>query len=409
MPHSVAAISSLVARATQRQVRLEPTEVSPAGAAGGNPTASVEPVEATRRALAEPLDFPPLAQGTVPGDHVAIAVDPDVPCAAEIVRGAIDACLSAGVERDAISVVAAPSRFGRLLRGRLEDLVGGVQIMIHDPTDPYDLCPVGTTERNEPLLINRTLYDADVLLPIGCARLSDRGVYGSLYPRFSDVDSIRRYREPAQRERRLRQGTARHESDEAGWLVGAPLVIQVVPGCDGAVASVLAGEPTAVARRAQELCRQRWSFRAPRRASLVVATVGGDAQAHRWDDIGRAVAAADPLLEDGGAVAICCEFKSRPGKSLNRLMGCTDLAAAEQKLLHERASDSWPAWHLAQALQRGPVYLLSRMDPETVEELGVAPIADLDELARLASRHESCIVLDDAQFAVAEVAGEDGV
>ena len=41
-----------------------------------------------------------------------------------------------------------------------------------------------------------------------------------------------------------------------------------------------------------------------------------------------------------------------------------------------------------------------------MEDMGLAPIADIDELARLAGRHESCIVLDDSQHVVATVAGE---
>ena len=48
------------------------------------------PLTAEPVALAEPLEFPPLAAGIVPGDRVAIAVDEDVPCVAEIVRGAVE-------------------------------------------------------------------------------------------------------------------------------------------------------------------------------------------------------------------------------------------------------------------------------------------------------------------------------
>jgi hypothetical protein len=61
------------------------------------------------------------------------------------------------------------------------------------------------------------------------------------------------------------------------------------------------------------------------------------------------------------------------------------------------------AWHAARALQRGPVYFLSRLDDETVEDLGFAPVESVDELARLAGRHESCIVIDDSQHAVVAV------
>ena len=101
------------------------------------------------------------------------------------------------------------------------------------------------------------------------------------------------------------------------------------------------------------------------------------------------------------------ELDEPPGQSLGRLIGSSDLAAARRRISHEHSDDSWPAWQLARALQRGPVYFLSQLDADTVEEMGLAPVADVDELVRLASRHESCIVLDDAQHAVATVDGED--
>ena len=59
------------------------------------------------------------------------------------------------------------------------------------------------------------------------------------------------------------------------------------------------------------------------------------------------------------------------------------------------------------ALQRGPVYFLSQLDAETVEDMGLAPMADVAELTRLASRHDSVIVLPDSQHAVVTVEVED--
>jgi hypothetical protein len=49
------------------------------------------------------------------------------------------------------------------------------------------------------------------------------------------------------------------------------------------------------------------------------------------------------------------------------------------------------------------VYFLSRLDSETVEDLGFAPVDSVDDLARLAGRHESCVVIDDSQHAVIAV------
>ena len=67
----------------------------------------LDPAEATIAALAEPIEYPPLAAGIVPGDRVTIALDETTPCAAAIVRGAIKSLERAGVESDAITVVAS--------------------------------------------------------------------------------------------------------------------------------------------------------------------------------------------------------------------------------------------------------------------------------------------------------------
>jgi hypothetical protein len=160
-------------------------------------------------------------------------------------------------------------------------------------------------------------------------------------------------------------------------------------------------------KRAQQLCREKWAFTSERRASLVIATVTGQAQAQTWNNVGRALAAAERLVTEDGAVAICSNLDQPPGESLGRLIGTTDLAGTERRLLRDHAEDSWTAWQLARALQRGPVYFLSQLDDDTVEDMGLAPIADVAELTRLASHHETIIVLPDSQHAVATVEGED--
>ena len=112
-------------------------------------------------------------------------------------------------------------------------------------------------------------------------------------------------------------------------------------------------------------------------------------------------------MAEGGAVAICSNLDEPPGESLSRLIGSEDLERTERRLLQDHADDSWAAWQLARALQHGPVYFLSQLDAETVEDLGLAPVADVHELARLASRHESVTVIENAQHAIPTVHGEE--
>jgi nickel-dependent lactate racemase len=380
---------------------------------GARPTAIAPSVDATAavfRALKAPLNFPSLADGTVPGDRLAIAVDETVPCLPGIVRGTIDAALVAGVEPDAISVVAINVATLDAIRAELKHGASdGIQFVVHDPDDEANLCFAGAILKGERLLVNRTIVEADIVLPIGCARLpenADGGIFSSLFPRFSDADTIAKFRTPARVETEKGQAAARRRIEEAGWLLGVPMAIEVVPGGGGSVADVVAGEPRAVAAHCEAKCRERWLYRADRRASLVIASVTGSAGEQNWSNIGRALAVTDALVEVGGAVAICSDLDTAPGPSLGCLLDNSDWESFEREARNEHEVDSWPAWQLARALQRGPVYFLSQLPEDVVEEMGLAPITDFDQLARLARHHESCLVLDDSQYAVATVADD---
>jgi hypothetical protein len=138
----------------------------------------------------------------------------------------------------------------------------------------------------------------------------------------------------------------------------------------------------------------------------MIATVTGGREAQNWTTVGRALATAEHLVADGGAVAICSNLCEPLGRSLERLIGNPDLAAAERKISLDHHVDSWPAWQLARALQRGPVYFLSQLHADTVEDLGLAPVQNVDELLRLVARHESFAVVQDPQNAVVTVAAQ---
>jgi hypothetical protein len=138
---------------------------------------------------------------------------------------------------------------------------------------------------------------------------------------------------------------------------------------------------------------------------LVIATIAGGTEAQTWANVARALAAAESILEEnGGAVAICSNLSEPTGRSLGRLISSPDLDTAARKIYHDHDVDSWTALHLIRALQRGPVYFMSQLDSETVEEMGLAPVESVDELVRLASRAESFAVIEDAQHTMVRVA-----
>jgi hypothetical protein len=143
-----------------------------------------------------------------------------------------------------------------------------------------------------------------------------------------------------------------------------------------------------------------WHRTVPRQASLVVASIEGGPSAQTWHNVGRALAVAEPLVDDGGAIALCCDVSEAFGPAMQHLAGARSRRDAVREIQRHKPDDAMPALELAKALERVRVYLLSGLDEDRVEELEVAAVANGEELNRLARRHPSCILLCDAPHAV---------
>jgi hypothetical protein len=107
-----------------------------------------------------------------------------------------------------------------------------------------------------------------------------------------------------------------------------------------------------------------------------------------------------------GAIALCTELEAAPGPSLMRLAEARDLEAALAEINHDQSFDSAAAAQLGRALQKGPVYLLSGLDDEIIEQLGMAPVSGAEQIVRLVRRTQSCLVVAGAQYGVPVIGDE---
>jgi nickel-dependent lactate racemase len=386
------------------------TAVTVCHAPRGKPLEDVE--QAVGRALAEPLEFPPLAQAVLPGDKVVLALDSCVPQAGRIVAETVQSLVRAGVDpRDIVLLRAradvdsnAPDPLSALPEA-LRCVVGS---RVHDPANRDALCYLAAAADARPIYVNRAIHDAEVVISIGVLRLAGSlgyyGVNSALFPAFSDAQSFERYHstqaaEEARRNRLWRQ------ADEVGWLLGLQFTIQVVPGAGGEILHVVAGDLDAVSREGGRLCEAAWSFSVRERASLVLAAIAGDAPEQTWENVARALAAAEHVLDDDGAIVVCSDLAEPPGPALQCLAGADDPGGALRQIARRRLPDALEAVQLARSLARGKVYLVSRLDDETVEALGILPL-EARGVARLAGRYPSCVVLTNAQYAQAHPADE---
>jgi nickel-dependent lactate racemase len=364
---------------------------------------------AVAQALASPLDYPPLVLGTTPSDRVVVALDQGVPRAAQLVAAVVQCVAHGGVDPDGIAVLRTKADAGTGApdpgAALPKDLQARVTLQTHDPKDRNRLAYLARSHSGEPILLNRALTDADLVLPIGS--ISSRrapgyhGVHGAVYPTFSDERTLDRFRSPdlLMRGRDQKKRLVR-ECNEVGWLLGINFTIQVVPGSGDEILHVLAGQSASVRRRGWELYQSAWNCSVPHRASLVVAGIEGSACQQTWQNVGQALAAAAALAEDGGAIALCCDLEAAPGPGVQRLMRARSRLDALRQIQRELPEDALVAAQIARTLARRHVYLLSRLEPEIVEDLNLAPLADPEDVARLARRHASCIVLSNAAHAL---------
>jgi len=361
-----------------------------------------------RKQLAEPIHFPPLAQSTIPGDCVTVAVGPGIPQQLAVIDGALQALRDAGAEEGMITLLMACS--SQSVETLQSDLVtlghDQCRVKVHDPDHVSDQekenAFLGVTQAGQALRLNRALCEADFVLPLtvtNCERLTNElpSSFAGLFPDFSDRETLARFSSANAEKYPTPCSENFSDVEQCGRQLGVGIMVQLVPGPGGQVATVLAGDPTVVAQQAQAKYHQIWCAETEVRGNLVIATLTGDAEQQTWQNVSRAIEAAESVLEPGGSIVICSELAEPPGGALSRLAGDDDYLVVEREILQNPSTDSSIAMQLCRALHRGPVYLRSQLRSSLGEGLGFTPIESDSELDRLSQAHRPCLILEEAQ------------
>jgi len=378
--------------------------------ANGPAKVLADPAAELAAALRDPLDYPPLADAVLPDDRVAVAVDEHLPQAAALVCTVVTTLVSAGISADDITVVQSPSAYAvaenplSQLNGSLQ---GHVKRLIHDPRDREQLALLASMPDGRPLYLNRALCDADVVVPLGVLRSAEsfyyRGIFGGVYPSLADLEAMESFRRPLPEAGGetgdRRRNDQRELVKQLGWWLGARLTVQVIPGIGG-IGSILAGDIDAVAARGGELCRAHWEPTITGPAGVVIVAVEGGRQEQTWSNLARVVAAARRAVVAGGVMVLCTEISELPGPALKRLGQQRDWDESLDWLTDVDSEDAHAAAQLALALREGSVFLLSHLDDEVVEDLGMTPVGAHAEVRRLAGQFDSCLAIPAGQFAV---------
>lgn len=348
-------------------------------------------------ALQTPDDFPPLDAAIVPGDRVALAVDPNIPHLGEVVAGVIEAI--AQTEAGGVEVVVWDEATDETI-AELQNTIGDATPVIrHDPVARLSVRYLGADPAADPIYLNRHLVDADFVLPIMAARpmdkLSGHDLTG-VHPALSDSAARRRYRSLSASEKEERSS----EELEISWLLGVQLLVSVRASASADVAEVHAGTLEAIGKRITASRHLPDGF--PPTAPLVIASLDGDAQQQTWANAARAALAATRFVDPDGTIVLWTDIEQPlPGD-------LTSLTELDSEPTFEPTEDEpFPHWNpnieiaraLAKVTEEHRLLIHSRVANERIESLGIGVVGSPDELSHLTRSFPTCGVLRAAQFA----------
>jgi hypothetical protein len=339
-------------------------------------------------AISDEQKAPPLGSHVVPGDRVVIAVSGGIPEREPVLRAIHRSLEMAGMNPSDSTLFDAA------------------------PESDADTAYLAADEEGLPCYLARSLVDADVVVAVGGfswdASLGGRSLEGELWPTFSRLESRQAVTCQLARRGRLALPHWRTEMQQIDWNLGVTANLRLVAGRDGTLAAAVFGLPNG-ARRAARQAAAAWRPAVAREAAVTIASLSrplaGQAAASLAGATGfeaavRAVAAAARVTHEEGTICLVGRLAAEPGVIFSRWRQGAPL----QGLVHEAVStkdpqliaDALQTRLFARALGDRRLVLLTDLDEALVEDLEFGYADSPDDVARLASKTESLIVLHEA-------------
>jgi nickel-dependent lactate racemase len=280
-----------------------------------------------------------------------------------------------------------------------------VRLEVHNPADRKHLAYLATTQAGRRIYLNRTAVEADQLVVLAGMQFDPMHGYGGaaalVYPALGDTETRHAWEKALTNEPPAEEAwPVRREAEEVLWLLGAPFLIQVIPGRDDEIAQVIAGASDSAASSRTAL-DARWRATTPRKANLVIAAVSGDPETQSMVFLARAAAAAVRVVEPGGTIVLMTDAQPTVGDGLGRAKEFAGPAAALAEL-HARPSADYPAaYQWLRAVAQGRVVLWSGLSDDESESLFATRLESPRQLQKLIDAASSCLILPDAHHLLA--------
>ncbi len=181
---------------------------------------------------------------------------------------------------------------------------------VHSPMTDY-----GFTSRKTPVVMNKELAKADLKLVIGnidphqfvgFTGGSKGIVIGCASQRTIEANHALMFDENAY-VANIEGNAVRLDIDEAGDMIGIPLVVNVVLDASNGIVKLLAGEPTAVYREGAKTCADLYGVAIEEKYDIIVASCGGYPKDLNMYQAQKGFAHAALAVKRGGKILVLAQ------------------------------------------------------------------------------------------------------
>ena len=354
-----------------------------------------------KKALDEPVNFPPLSESIFPGDQIAIVVQNGLPAARQTLESLLRVLEDSRIETQDILVVvsrdmvrtfdlvelsAADPETQKPATWRMKPDTGSdpLRFEVHATDDEQAVSYLAANENAEPVYVNRSLCDSDVILPLSCLS-PGKTQADCLYPEFSTDETRARYRKKKD-SRTERIFEANLANDSLGLFFSIELVCS--PG--EVIEEIVCGARLATRQIVADKLKPLWEMKPSDGCDVVVTTLESPAETASWTNLVRAVTAAANLVEDG-PIIVWSELSEKPNARIKQACSAQFEGSVPDSL-------SKKLQHFASILCERPVYLKSRLSQNVVEGLGLGFVESTESAQRILRPFSNPLLIRDGHL-----------
>ncbi len=372
-----------------------------------------DPAAAVREALARPIASQPLRALARRGDKVCIVFT-------DITRASPDSLLvppmlaeleAAGVRDEDITLLCGigmhrPSTPAEKVTKLGAQVVQRYRVVDHEPQNPAALVDLGTTPTGIPLTVNRTAYEADLLMATGIVEPHQYAGYSGARKTLAVGAAGEKMIEYSHGPQMIDHPKTRlgnvdgnpfHEAiTEAARRAGLRFIVNAVMDDNHSIVAIRAGAPEETFVELVRIARSMYEVPVPRQVDVAVAGVGFPKDANLYQ-ASRAPSylffAPTSVVRPGGyyIVPAPCQEGAGEGTGEQRFLETMRRAPNMQAILDDARRNGYKpgeqrCFVMAKVMEQCPVIIVGSECPSVVRAAKMIPAATMDEAVAIVTK-----------------------